>query len=161
MHLGDGWTVALSALTWFVTSFVVGRWAAGWPAERLARAGPFTRLRAWEHSGNWWQRRFRVLRWKDRLPEAGALFEGGRSKRHIGSRASVDLDIFRLETIRAERVHWLIMASTPVHLIWCRATIAVGMVVFGLAFNVPFIIIQRYNRGRIDRVLARRSRTGR
>lgn len=161
MHLGDGWAVAISALTWFVTSFFVGRWGANWPLDRVAQPGPITALRAWERSGNWWQRYFRVRRWKDRVPDAGAVFEGGRSKRQIGSRADSDLTRFRLETIRAERVHWLILASTPVHLIWCRPTIAIGMVVFGLAFNLPFVIIQRYNRGRIDRVLARRTRSPR
>ena len=68
------------------------------------------------------------------------------------------LRAFRRETVRAERVHWLILASTPVHLVWCRPTIFVGMVAYGLALNVPFIIVQRANRGRLDRILSRRRR---
>ena len=40
--------------------------------------------------------------------------------------AAVSVDRFRRETVRAERVHWLIMASTPIHLIWCRPTVFAG-----------------------------------
>lgn len=155
VHLTDGWAVLLSSITWFGVSFVVGFTATRIPLDRLT-PGPVTRLRAWEQSGAWWQRHLRVRRWKDRLPEAGALFAGGYSKRHVTSRSTDVLDRFRRETVRAERVHWLIMASTPIHLIWCRPTVFAGMVVFGLVSNVPFIIIQRVNRGRIDRLLARR-----
>ena len=64
---------------------------------------------------------------------------------------------FRREPIRAARVHWLILASTPIHFLWCRPTIAAGMLAFGLVANVPFIVIQRFNRGRLDRLIARRT----
>lgn len=158
LDLGDGWAVALSSVTWLVVSLAVGRWATSWPLDRLADTGPLTTLRGWEDSGRWWQRHLRVRRWKDRLPEAGAFFAGGYSKRHVASRATADLERFRSETIRGERVHWLIMASTPVHLVWCRPTVAVGMAVFGVLFNAPFIVVQRVNRGRLDSLLARRAR---
>lgn len=158
VQLDDGWAVALSSVTWLGVSLAFGAWAASWPADRLATTGPVTTLRGWEASGAWWQRHLRVRRWKDALPEAGALFAAGRSKRHLDSPSTADLARFRVETVRAERVHWLILASTPVHLIWCRPAIAAGMVAFGVLFNVPFIVIQRYNRGRLDAVLARRAR---
>lgn len=158
VQLDDRWAVALSSTTWFGVSLAVGAWAASWPPDRLATTGPFTTLRNWEASGAWWQRHLRVRRWKDAVPEAGALFDGGRSKRRLRSRSTADLAQLRVETVRAERVHWLILASTPVHLIWCRPAIAAGMVAFGLVFNAPFIVIQRYNRGRLDAVLARRAR---
>lgn len=156
VDIGDGWSVAASSLTWFLVSVVVGKWASRWPAERLARTGPVTTLRPWERQGVTWQRHLRVARWKDLVPEAGGLFAGGVPKRRIRSRSTTDLHRFRRETIRAERVHWLILASTPVHLVWCRPTVAAGMAVFGVAFTAPFIIIQRYNRGRLDGLIARR-----
>ena len=157
ISLADGWAVALSSLVWFVTSLIVGRVATGWDLERVRRTGPVTRLRGWERNGAWWVRHLRVLRWKDRVPEAGAFYAGGYAKRTVGSRATPDLERFRAETIRAERVHWLLLASTPIHLVWCRPTVALGMAAFGVAANVPFVIIQRTNRGRLDRVLDRRA----
>jgi len=152
----DGWAIGLSSLTWLVVSLAVGAWANGWSSARLTHTGPLTTLRRWERDGAQWQRVLRVSLWKDRVPEAGGLFDSTRSKRHVRSRATADLLSLRHETVRAERVHWLILASTSVHLLWCRPALAVSMVVFGLVLNVPFIVIQRYNRGRLDRVIRRR-----
>ena len=154
--LADGWAVALSTLVWVATCLVVGRWAVSWDDDRLATAGPFTRLRGWERGGRLWIRWARVLRWKDRLPEAGAFFTGGKGKRSLGSPSTPDLEAFRRETIRAERVHWWIAASGPLHLMWCRPTVGLGMVAFGVLFDAPFVLVQRVNRGRLERILARR-----
>lgn len=155
--LPDGWAVALSSLVWLLTCLVVGRWAVTWPDDRIEATGPLTRLRGWERNGGFWIRHLRVLRWKDRLPEAGAFFTGGKAKRSLGSPSTDDLRAFRRETIRAERVHWLIAASGPIHLVWCRPTVGACMVAFGLLFDAPFIAVQRVNRGRLERILARRS----
>lgn len=157
VSVGDTTAVVLSSLAWFGVSFVVGWWANRWPLERVERTGPVTRLRRWEDHGRWWQRHLAVRRWKDRVPEAGALFSGGYAKRRVPSRATADLRRFRAETIRAERVHWLIWASTPLHALWCRPALLAAMVAFGVAMNAPFIVIQRANRGRIDHLLARRA----
>lgn len=159
-NLPDAAAVALSVAVWLVTCFGVGRWAVSWPSERVSRTGPVTTLRAWERSGRTWQRRLRVLAWKDRLPEAGAFFAGGTAKREIGTPTTEALQRYRGETIRAERVHWIIAATGPLHLLWCRPTVGLGMVVFGIAFDAPFIVVQRFNRGRLDRVLARRHARG-
>lgn len=157
LDLADGWAVALSSATWALVSVGVGWWANRWPDARVEGTGPITTLRRWERGGAFWQRTLRVSRWKDRVPEAGALFAGGRSKRHLRSRTTEGLRLFRRETIRAERVHWLLLASTPVHLLWCRPVLAAAMVVYGVVANVPFIVIQRHNRARLDRLLARRA----
>jgi glycosyl-4,4'-diaponeurosporenoate acyltransferase len=157
VDVGDGVAVALSSVTWFLASFAIGCVAVRWPASVL-EPGPVTRLRGWERSGATWQRRLRVRRWKDAVPEAGDLFSGGRSKRHIGGRSTPELEAYRRETVRAERVHWLILATTPVHAVWCRPLVFAFMAAFGVLFNAPSIVIQRYNRGRLDGVLARRAR---
>lgn len=158
--LSDAWAVGLSSAVWLAISLVIAVVASRWSSERLAAAGPFTILRPWEREGAVWQRLLRVRSWKDRVPEAGGMFDRDRSKRTVRSRATADLLSLRAETVRAERVHWLIFASTPVHLIWCRPILAGSMVVFGVALNAPFIVIQRYNRGRLDRVVRRRSAPG-
>jgi glycosyl-4,4'-diaponeurosporenoate acyltransferase len=156
VRLSDGWAVALSSAVWALSSFALGWIATRWSFERLARPGPLTRLRRWERDGAWWNRHLRVRRWRDAIPEAGSLL-GGYSKRHLRSRRSEDLDRFRLETVRAERVHWLLLASSLLHLIWCRPAVAAGMLLFGAVANVPFIIVQRANRGRLERLLRRRT----
>lgn len=155
IEVSDATAVALSSVAWFGVSLAVGWWGAGWPARQIASTGPVTTIRGWEDHGRWWQRHLRVRAWKDRVPEAGGLF-GGFAKRKVPSRATEHLELFRRETIRAERVHWLILASTPLHLLWCDAAVFAGMAAFGVAFTVPFIVIQRSNRGRLDRLIERR-----
>lgn len=135
-----------------IVGFIATRWSARW----LDRAGPLTRLRRWEVGGSFWQRRLRVRAWKDRLPEAGGFFAGGAPKRRIPSRSTADLTQFKRETVRAERVHWSILASTPLHVLWCRPAVMAGMAAFGVLFNAPFIVIQRFNRARLERLIAGR-----
>ena len=64
--------------------------------ERLARDGWGLRERRFEDGGRWYRRRLRIHRWKDRVPEAGALFgfELGELGVHVefsAERRSVDL----------------------------------------------------------------------
>ncbi len=160
LELPDGWAVLVSSVVWFLTSFLAGWRGVNWSRERLGRTGPMTKLRSWEKGGHTWQRLLGVRRWKGRLPQAGDFFAKGRSMNAVGSRRTENLEEFSLLTLRAERVHWLILASTPLHLIWCRTPVAVGMIVFGVAFNAPCIVVQRYNRAGIERILARRGSSG-
>ncbi|HMJ75106.1 MAG TPA: hypothetical protein VK507_03990 [Iamia sp.] len=146
----------LAAAVWGTCSLGFGWWATGWSVERVTRPGPLTRLRRGEDEGRWWVRHTAVLRWKDHLPEAGALF-GGFAKTHLRSRRSADLARFRAETIRAERVHWLSAATAPIPALWCSPALAVGLAAAIVMGNVPFIVVQRANRGRLDRLLRGRA----
>lgn len=153
----DGWWPAVvSSIAWPVAFALVGRWGAALPAERL-EPGPVTTLRRWERGGRTWDRWLGVRRWKDRVPDAGAAF-GGAAKGPLVAQGRAGLPALRRETVRAERVHWVVLASTPVHALWCEPGVMAGMAAFGVAANVPFIVIQRSNRGRVARLLDRRAR---
>jgi glycosyl-4,4'-diaponeurosporenoate acyltransferase len=158
LPLSDGWAVVVSSVAWPVTSVIVGYAMHRVDSARLRRDTVLTRLRRVEDGGRVYDRSLGVRRWKDRLPEAGALFDGGVSKREIGSRTDTALEGFVIETRRAEYTHWIIMASGPLHFFWCPPWLGAFMVAFGVAFNLPCLLVQRYNRGRLQRVLARRAR---
>lgn len=145
----------------------IGLWAgaqvsAGYAAHRL----PLTKLqrdrgllvlRRFEDSGRWYERTLRISRWKDRLPEAGAFFDGGVAKTHIPGRSTGGLERFAAETRRAEIAHWASFACLPLCILW-NSALGVGlMCAYGLIVNLPLIAIQRYNRGRIDRILTARA----
>lgn len=158
IELGDTATVVWSVVAWTVFGTVSGYLVTLVPSARLDHDTWLTRLRPWEDRGRWYDRRLGVRRWKDRLPELGALFPGGRSKRHLGGRDGDALTAFMVETRRAELVHWCNLAVGPVFLLWCRPLIGAAMVVFGVAAHSPFIVVQRFNRGRAAEILERRSR---
>ena len=150
---------------WVMLTADIAAWGlihagTGYIAHRLpdtfcGRETWLTRRRWFEQSGRLWQA-LRVHRWKDRLPEAGDVFRGGVSKRHLPARTSEGLLAFAAMTRRAEMGHWMAAIASPVFVLWNPRWIAVVMLVYGFAVNAPFIAIQRYNRLRVDAVICRR-----
>lgn len=143
------WTVVLDVAAWGTWSTLCGVIAWRYPAPRLAADGWLTRIRSWEQDGRVYEK-VRIRRWKDRLPEAGALFPGGRSKRHVGGRR--ELDRFAAETRRAELTHWWVMAAGPWFVLWNPLPLAAVMLGYAVVANLPCILVQRFNRGRVMRL---------
>jgi glycosyl-4,4'-diaponeurosporenoate acyltransferase len=125
---------------------------------RLSRDGWLLRPRRFEAGGSWYRRRLQIHRWKDKVPEAGDLFRGGVSKRHLPTYDVAGLQLFARETRRAELAHWWAMACGPVFVLW-NPPLAAGLLVgYGVIANLPVIAIQRYNRFRIQSLTERRVR---
>lgn len=150
----------MSCLAWVLLGLTTGFFVHRLPLSYLSRDRWITRPRAWEDDGRFYERRLRIRRWKDKLPEKGDLFRGGFSKRVIRDRSDGFLDRFAAETRRAELVHWMNAGSGPLFLIWCPWYLGLIMIGFGWVAHLPFIAIQRYNRARITRTLRRRGRVG-
>ena len=149
--------VAVDAAVWAGWSAVVGYSAHRLPRARLAHDATLTRLRPWERQGRIYER-FGIRRWKDRVPELGAAFRGGVSKRALGGRGTATLAEFAAETRRAELVHWAIPLVTPVFALWNPPWLLGAMVAYAVVANLPCLVIQRYNRGRALRMVDRRAR---
>jgi glycosyl-4,4'-diaponeurosporenoate acyltransferase len=157
VHIPIGWTVLLDVAVWGVWSASVGFATHQLPVRVLTRDGWLLRLRPSERDGRLY-RALRIKRWKDRLPEAGALFAGGFSKRSVRGRDPAFLERFVIETRRAEITHWWVMVAGPFFFLWNPPALAVVMVLYALGANVPCLLVQRYNRARLLRVLAHGSR---
>lgn len=153
--LPDLQVLALNVLVWVAAQGLAGYAVHRLPLDRLQDDGPLLRLRPVEEGGRVYERRLRIRRWKDRVPDAGDLFDGGVSKRRLPPDRA--LERFAAETRRAERGHWLSLVVVPLFPLWNPPLGVALMVTYGLAANLPFIAIQRYNRARIERILHRRS----
>jgi glycosyl-4,4'-diaponeurosporenoate acyltransferase len=145
--------VAAWALIHTASGYVVHRL----PLARLQRDGWLLRAHRIEAGGRLYTRVLRIRRWKDHLPEAGALFSGGVSKRQLTGDLAGGLDRFVAETRRAERGHWLALCGGPLFALWNPPSGLALMAAYGVVVNAPFIAVQRYNRQRAQRVLARRT----
>lgn len=156
IRLSPGAAVLVSCVAWAAIGLTTGLVAHRLPTRRLDHDSWLTRPRAVERGGRLYER-LGIRRWKDRLPEQGALFRGGFSKRGLRDRSADHLERFVVETRRAEVVHWANAAAGPVFWVWCPPGLGAVMVVFGVTVHLPFVCIQRYNRFRLQRVLARRS----
>ena len=145
-------------ITWGVWSSVCGFAAHRLPRDRLQGDTWILRLHRFEAGGRGYERALHIKRWKDRLPEAGALFRGGFSKRRVERHDRAYLAEFAVATRRAELAHWAIVALAPTFFVWIPLFgmpwwLATAMFVYGLVANVPCILVQRYNRARLERVL--------
>jgi glycosyl-4,4'-diaponeurosporenoate acyltransferase len=156
IHLGDIAAVFVSVLAWLFIGFSTGFVLHRVPVKRFDHDTWLTRPRRFEDEGNFYQRKLKIRKWKDRLPEKGDLFPDGFSKRHLTNRSTEHLERFMAETRRAETVHWLNLSAGPLFLIWCRPLLGAFMIVFGVVAHLPFVMVQRYNRERLGRLLRRR-----
>ena len=154
-------TVAVDVVAWGVFHAATGYAAHRLGDERLSRDGVVLRPRGFERDGRFYRRRLRIHRWKDRLPEAGALFTGGVSKRQLPAADVAGLELFVRETRRAELGHWWAMACSPLFVLWNPPVPAALLMGYGVLVNLPFILIQRYNRFRTQAILQRLARSGR
>lgn len=153
----DPVAVALDVVAWGVVHAATGYAVHRIPVERLRADGWLFRPRRVEDGGRLYTRHLRIKAWKDRVPEAGALFAGGISKRHVTADDAGGLERFVVETRRAELGHWLALLAGPLFALWNPRRAVAPLVAYGIAANLPFVAIQRYNRLRATRVLDRRS----
>jgi glycosyl-4,4'-diaponeurosporenoate acyltransferase len=143
-------------LIWALWSTLVGWWATHLPDEAFDRDGRVTRLRPWEREGRTYAR-VGVRRWKGHLPDLGGLV-GGRRKRLPSGRDPDEWRVLAVETRRAECAHWVILLALPVEALIRSGVVLVPMTAYALVANVPCIVAQRYNRGRLEALLAARRR---
>lgn len=148
--------VAVNVAVWLTWSVAAGYLGHRLPDRWLRRDRGPLRLSPPERSGALF-RRIGVRRWKDLLPEAGAFFAGGVSKRRLPGHDTDGLERFAMETRRAEITHLLVIAVLPAFALWNPWTGMLVNLCYALVANVPCIIVQRYNRMRLERVRLRRS----
>ncbi|MGA8210410.1 MAG: hypothetical protein WB441_17560 [Nocardioidaceae bacterium] len=151
-------TIVVDIVAWGIFHAATGYAAHRLPDSRLRRDGWLLRPRRLETAARY-RRRLRIHRWKDRVPEAGDLFRGGVSKRRLPAYDVAGLELFVRETRRAELGHWWALACGPLFVLW-NPPLASGLLfAYGVAVNLPFILIQRYNRSRTQALVERRRRS--
>jgi hypothetical protein len=144
--------VGISILVVGGISIGVGALAPRWP-DRPLEHDPFP-LALWPWESVTFYRRLGVPRFARRLPELGATF-GGESKSQLPGSTLDDLMAYRRETRRAEWVHWISTASPFVLFAFNPWWLAIGFVIVVTAGNLPFILVLRNNRLRINRIIDR------
>lgn len=149
------WRAALYLAALALLSHVVGeRLPRRWfdPARR-----PFAPV-SWEKEGRVYER-LGIRFWKDRLPDMSRLDPRMQRKQLRAVRSREELTRLLRETCVAETVHWvLILLSPPLLWLWPGMGGIIVLILDVLLGNLPYILIQRYNRPRLAALLHRRSR---
>lgn len=156
IHLPTHWTILLDVLIWFIIHIGVVAIMVRFPLNQFNPEGWLYRGRRWERQGALYQDLFKIRRWKHRLPD-GARFLGsfGFPKKQLKGKDPDYLETFLTETCRAEATHWIFVLSAPLFFLWNPPWVGFFMILYALTENLPFIAVQRYNRARFGRLLAR------
>jgi len=142
-------------LFWLVVMFFAGIVVHFLPPSLYNPENFLFRPRWWEFGGKLYSKVFLIKEWKDRLPEAGEFFKFNPfNKKKLQKKRDIDyLERFILETCRAELTHLIPILFYPISLLWNPYPASIYMLIFVLITNLPFLIIQRYNRIRFLRVV--------
>ena len=138
-----------SVLFWLTASLLVGLLANRGPPRRLMGRGPGGRRVELGRNP------LAIRRWKRWIPDAGGSLPGGVRKATLVRRDPRALERLVIETRRAELVHWLLLPAGFVPALWLPRTGVAVNLLFALAFNLPCLLLQRHNRARLRRCLAR------
>lgn len=111
------------------------------------------RERAWEQGGRFYERHLYIKKWKCRLPEISDFIKSYFAKKHLKNNSPDYLEVFLRESCKAELSHWLIISSSVLFLFWSDFASALGIFLLAVILNLPYVIIQRYNRPRLVRLL--------
>ena len=147
-------------IAWVITLNI-----AGWPVIQFGLAWAFTRMpvtwfkppepRAWERGGRFYEGVFGIKGWKGWLPDAARWFGGGFAKGTLAANHPDYLRRFVRETWRGEICHWVALGFAPVFFLWNPWWADLVMFGYALLANLPCIVVQRYNRLRLQRLLLR------
>jgi glycosyl-4,4'-diaponeurosporenoate acyltransferase len=152
VDLPTGWTIVLDCIAWAIIQPTVAYLSILMPARWFDPDGDLFQTQPWEQEGRIYDRWFRVRRWKDRIPSGGALFQRGFAMHQLEAREPHKLRQWIVETCRSEVCHWLAILPAFLFFLWNPPAVGWAMVLYALAFNLPLVIVQRYNRPRLRAV---------
>ena len=143
----------VNSVAWLTIHFSISALCFHIPLRYFLKDVPFLRIARWERNGNIWNKLFLVKKWKKHLIDGSSIVKKSYNKSHLHGWKQEDLTIFAAETKRAELTHWLLMLPAPLFFLWNPAWAGWMNIAYALLANVPFIITQRYNRGRIEAIV--------
>ena len=108
------------------------------------------RPRKWERDGKWYVDHLKINQWKDLLPQY--VRKDGFSKDHLDDVSLEYIDEFILETCRGEWNHIANCLFAVILFLTNTFLMAVILTVLLFLGNLPFAIIQRYNRFRLQKL---------
>lgn len=114
------------------------------------------RLRKWERNGRVYQDWLKIRSWKDKVPELSDFLPFIYPKKEMPAFDESTFALYLRESCKAEFAHWCIILSTGLFFLWSSVTITTAMFLIASVLNLPFIIIQRYNRPRIILLMKRK-----
>ena len=152
-QLSHFWIIFLDIFVWLVIHLGVSYLCSLIPISYFENDIRWYRTRSWEKDGMFYQRPLRIKSWRKVIPDGGAMFKRGFPKKNLENKNTGYLKTFLYETKRAELTHLLAILPAPLFFLWNIWWVGLIMIAYALIANLPCIMLQRFNRARISRVL--------
>lgn len=147
------WIIVLDIFAWFFFHMAISLGCLKIPASFFSRESFFYKIHKFEKEGSLWNRIFIVKAWKKFIPDGTLFLKNGFNKKKLADNSPDGLIFFLNEAKRAEFTHWLSILPAPLFFLWNPVWAGWVMIVYALLLNLPIIMTQRYNRGRIERIV--------
>ncbi len=145
--------ILICFILWGVIQSSIGKLIMKVPDNFLSPYSFLFRTHKWEKGGKIYNKFFRVKKWKHLLPDGAAVVKGGYKKKHLTDFSKKNLEIFLIESCRAELSHYIAILPFWVFGFFVPPIVVLYMLIYALAVNLPCIFVQRYNRPRIIKLI--------
>jgi glycosyl-4,4'-diaponeurosporenoate acyltransferase len=146
--------LVLNVIGWPLIHIAVSKLAFRRELSSFNPQSALFRERSFEVGGRFYERFLRIKSWKRLLPDGAALLGQGFRKKNLQSRKREYLEEFYRETCRGEWAHWVTLSAAPLFFLWNPLWADVVMLSYALVANLPCILVQRYNRLTLARLLS-------
>ncbi|MDN5314117.1 MAG: glycosyl-4,4-diaponeurosporenoate acyltransferase [Clostridiales bacterium] len=155
VELSIFWTIIIDFIAWFIIHMAAALLALKLPDRYFKSDNWLYKSHNWEKSGQFWQDKFKVRVWKEKLPDGAAILGQGFAKKRLQAAEAAYFEQFILESRRAEFTHYLAMLPAVLFFLWNPPWAGVFIIFYAIAANIPCVIAQRYNRPRFVRAASR------
>ena len=153
--LPTGWTILLDIMGWFIIHMGVSWYISNAQPNRFYPSSWLYRRKGFE-TESLYRKVWKIGKWKAALPDAAHWFKGGFTKKNLRSTETSYLRRFEIETCRGELAHWITFLFSPLFFLWNPVWVGCFMLGYGMIMNLPCILVQRFNRLRLSKVLSQR-----
>jgi len=154
IFLSDIGTAILDVFAWVCFHLGIGYWCSRLPISNFDPQESKYQTKSWEKDGEIYEKIFHVRAWKKLIPSGARVYAGAFEIKNLPSYNFDYVERWLKEICRAEYCHWVMMLPGLLFFFWNSVEVAWWMVAYAVANNLVPIIMQRYNRPRVRRLLA-------
>lgn len=154
-ELSNGELFFVDLMYMLIIQAVIGFISAHLPNRILNPRRKAYQPRKWEKEGNFYQSVFHIKNWKPLVWDAGKVFQKDFKKDHVDATNPMSLERWIVETCRAEWCHWVTFVLIVPLFSFNPPGMSFFWLIYDSVLNLAPIIVQRYNRPRLMRMLQR------
>ena len=156
IFLPDELTIALCFLLWPLLQVIAALICLKIPDSFYSSRFFLFQIFRFENDGLIYDKIFHVSKWKHLLPDGGVVLnKKGFKKKHLINFSEDTFKQFCIESSRGELTHWLAILPFWIFGFIAPARVIWYMLIYAIFINFPCIVVQRYNRPRVQKLLNR------